>query len=294
MKPTWDDLRLSAIDFHYHAGTERHEEYSLEDFVAYAESSGRRILGITDHWGRFLGASRKPLNHYPGSLEGFAQFAREVAQAREHHPDMILAFGPEVGFGAVVNGKADVAFELPEVDFFLGEPDVGHANPEATDRYVEAMEAMAEIRERFGRPSFIAHPLRSAVNTLVGKSGEDENGLKHPFTQQLPPLSSYADPRAHVEEILGFDLGRLAAASKKHDIPFELNDSTWGRMQAQNAEWFMERHLFFFRTLLDEGARVVLGSDQHNAASPAPTPFLIAAMLGVQPRDITFLRYWLG
>ena len=293
MKPTWDDLRLMHIDLHYHAGTERAEYYSLEDFVAYAEAAGRRVVGITDHWGRFLGNSRKPLRHYEGSLDGFAAMAADVAQARKNHPDMILLFGPEAGFSAIFDGSVNAAFELDEVNLFLSEPDVRYDAPDRTERFLRAIEATARVREESGRPGFIVHPLRSAVNNLVGKGGVGPDGLRFPLNDPLPPLSTYADPCAHVEELFHMDLSVLARASKQYDVPFEINESTWGRMQAHNAEWFMERYLLFYRTLIDEGALIVLGSDQHCVEHPAPTAFIPASLLNLDAKDVTFLRHWI-
>ena len=299
MKPTWDTLRLHHVDLHYHAGTERPDGYSMYDYINYAHLSGRRILGVTDHFGRYLGGSRKPLLHYEGSPEGYQQFARDINDAREHFPDMTLLLAPEIGISALMSDRADVAFTAAHADMFLGEPGGAMGEWSVGETYIRALDAMARYRDRFGAPCVFVHPWRSHVNDLVGKGGiepdvEPPDCLRLPKSEQLPPLSSYDDPVAHVEQLFDVDIAALAHAAVEHDIPFEINESTWGRMLAHNAEWFGERYLFIFRTLMDAGVEVVLGSDLHGVTSPAPTPFHVAQPLGLQPSDMRFLRHWLG
>ena len=294
MKPTWDDLRLCDIDLHYHAGRERAGGLSLEDYIAYAQVSGRRVLGAVDHWPRLRGSRRGPYDP-EAALAHFAALGAEVAEARERHPDMCILFGPEVHFDGVLAEAMNDALQIPEVDFFLAEPDVEMYDEGVTERFIAVTEVVARVRERFRTPGFMAHPLRPAVNTLVGSGKADraENSLIYPRGSAFPPLRTCADPRAHVERLLNLDISALAEASKRLDVPFEINENTWMRMQRQNAEWFMERYLLFYRILLDEGAGVVLGSDLHDATAPSPTAFIPAAMLNLDPKQVTFLRKWI-
>jgi hypothetical protein len=289
MKPSWDELQLSHVDLHFHAGTERPAAYSLDDVVSYARATGRRVLGLTDHWGRYVRPSTKELRHYTGDMPGFAEFAADVADGRANHPDMAIAFGPEIPLSDIIEGGCEGAFVPPEVDYFMGEQ--GGSGPSDTigEEYIAGMEHMARLRDRVGRPCFIAHPLRSRVNYYVGKAGPGPKCPAHPACR---PLERYADPLAHVEELMGVNLTDLARASVEYDVPLEINESSWGRILGQNQEWFAERYLFFFRALLDMGAQVVLGSDQHSVESGACTPFTIAKMLGVTPGDMKFLRHW--
>jgi len=291
MPITWDELQLYHVDLHLHAGTERPEAYSVRDFIEHALATGRRIIGITDHWGRFLGRSKKRLNHYPGTLEGFRQFAAETHAAGAAHPEAIILFGPEMGFDHLWSETGDAAFGVPEVTFFLGEP--GGYPPEGMygEYLIRGVEAIARARDRHGRPGILSHPLRAAINRYVGKSGP---GPAHPHHPPLPPLGSLADPRTHTERLLDIDIAALAEASLRHDVPLELNESSWGRILGMNHQSFAERYLFFYRALLDEGARVTLGSDQHDAEHGASTAFIPAMILGLKPRDMTFLRHWLG
>ena len=299
MKPTWDTLRLHHIDLHYHAGTERPDGYSVRDFVNYASLTGRRFLGVTDHFGRFLGESKKPLRHYEGTLDGYRQLAREISDTREHFPEMTILHAPEIPLRMLMSGQADVAFTAADVDMFLGEPGGAMGDWSVGETYTRGLEAMARYRDRFGTPCVFVHPFRGHVGRFVGKAGIDRGGeppecLRLPQSEQLPPLGRCDDPVAHVEELFDVDLAALADAAARYDIPLELNQDTWGRAMAHNAEWFCERYLLVFRTLIDAGADVVLGSDLHSVEHPRPTPFSVAWLLNVTPRDIRFLRHWLA
>jgi hypothetical protein len=291
MKPKWDDLQLCNIDFHYHAGRERPAPYSLDDVVTYARATGRRVLGITDHWGCYVSPHTEiEYRHYPGDFSGFLQFAADVKDAREKYTDMVIPFGPETPLPDIVGGTCDDAFKVPEVDYFLGEPRGVDVVETVGDTLIEGLEHMARLRDRVGRPCFLAHPLRGLVNYYIGGTGP---GPRHPRRPPHDPLEQYRNQLAHVEEVLGICLRDFARASMDYDIPLEINESSWGRILGQNQEWFAERYLFFFRTMLDMGVKVILGSDQHIADNGACTPFTVAKILGVTPSDMTFLRHWL-
>ena len=292
MLPTWDDLALFHVDLHYHAGTERPAGYAARAFIDFAIATGRRIIGATDHWGRFLGLSRKPLNHYPGTLDGYRAFAHDIAEAQDIYPDVLLLFGPEIGIPHFVNGTAEPAFRVPEVHYLMIEPGGYESGTSTYGEYlVEGIRAGAAQRDRCGKPCFLAHPLRAAVNRYVGKTGP---GPQLPFSPPFAPLSIYSDPLSHVEDLLDIDIDALAEAAISYDVPLEINESSWGRIMGMNHASFSERHIYFFQSLIDRGTPVVLGSDQHNVESGAPTPFVLAEKIGLYPRDITFLRHWLG
>ena len=297
MKPTWDDLQLCHIDLHFHAGTGLPPESSIEDYVSYAEASGRRVLGITDHWGRFVRQTDRVYNHYNGLMKGFAELAADVQKSRENHPDMLILLGPEAGFGNIFDGSIHMALEIDEVNYFIGEPGMPADALDATEKFIEAMTEMASVRDKTGKPCFVAHPLRIPINTMAGKDNPTSVELR-PNSAPRPLLATYDDPRAHVEELFHLDISALARASVEYDIPFEINTSCWERIQIYNAQWLMDRYLFFYRTFLDEGAKVILGSDLHNTlkSQPAgglPAPFVPASILNVEPRQMTLLNTWI-
>jgi len=286
-------LELHETDLHIHAGTERAEYHTISDYLHFLVASGRKVLGITDHWGRYFRRSPKYHAHYEPSAEGFETYANEVKEEARKYPDALVIFGPEVGFGAKIEGVAEEMFTLPQVDYFIGEPGGGRPDIHYGDYLIEGIEWIADVRERYGRPSFLAHPLRHAVNSIVGRSGRDENGnVRMPLFGPTPDLSAIDDKVKSVSEYFDIDIEALAHTMVKHEVPIELNESTIGRALAQNALPFLARYLFFYRVLLDRGVTPVLSSDQHSIEHPSPTPFHFAWLLGIEVKDITFLRHW--
>jgi hypothetical protein len=291
MLPNWNDLELYNVDLHFHAGTERQPEYSAHDFVRFAAETGRRIVGLTDHWGRYLGMSQKPLNHYPGTLDGYRAFAADVHAARESYPEVIVLLGPEAGFEHLRDNSVADALLIPPADYFLAECGGGDSGQTYGDYLIDGMAAAARVRDRYDCPGFLAHPLRSAINTCVGKTGP---GPQFPKQPPLPPLAGVGDQRRHVEALFDIDIDALAEASARYDIPIEVNRSSWRRMIGMNQQPFVERYLYFYRGLIDSGASMILGSDLHGIESVAPTPFIAAQLMGLEPKAMTFLRHWLG
>ncbi len=289
--PSWDNLELFNIDLHFHAGTERPKGCSLHDFISFAVASGRRIIGVTDHFGRFtLGASAR-LNHYPGTLGGYRIFAKEVREEKDHFPGAIILFSPEIGLAHFESETGRSAMEEAEVDFIIGEPSRPDNGVELGDYLIRGMEVISEVREEYGVPGFLAHPLRALINDMLGKTGV---GPKMPKQDPFPPLMSIGDPLSDVQELLGIDVRRLAAVSDSRNVPLEINQSSWGRILAMNHQSFAERYIYFLEEFIDSGGKLVLGSDIHNVENACPTPFVVSEKLGVDPGDIGFLEKWLG
>ncbi len=291
MKPTWSDLTLGAVDLHLHAGTDRRAYHSLLDIVDFSIATGRRFMALTDHFGRFLGEARKPLQHYEGTLDGFRHFAADVFAAREARPDVYLLFAPEINFKHLFSGESDIAFSVPGIDCILGEPGAAPEGIRYGDHLIRGVQAIAKLRDTYGVPGTLVHPLRYAVCIYCCKAGA---GPKYPLHPPFPPLDSYADPVAHVEELLDIDIGKLAEALIQHDVPLELNECDWWLFLKVNHESFLERYILFYQELLKAGVHVVPGSDMHNVEYPLYTPFIVAGILGVDVSEMSFLRHWLG
>ncbi len=287
----WRDLRLSNIDLHFHAGTERPEHCSLRDFLDFAVATGRRLIGVTDHFGRFTGASRKQLNHYAGSPEGYRRFINEVHEVGSGYPHAVVLFAPEVGLAHLEGETAAMALGEPGVDLLIGEPSRPGEGETLGEYLVRGIEMIADAREEFDVPGFLAHPFRGSINSIVGKGGP---GPRMPIHEPFPPLYETEDPVEEVEKLLELDISKLARVSIREKVPFEINESSWGRIMGMNHESFAERYLLFFRTFIDEGGEVVLGSDLHNAEHPSPTPFSLAKALGVKVTDMSLLSRWVG
>ncbi len=283
MAVTWDTLQLHHIDLHFHAGTERPDDATLEDFLLAAKRSGRRVVGVTDHFWHFLGYSKNN-RHYAGTVEGYLEFADEIVAAREEFPDLLILFGPEMNMIRVLTDEGLPAFTAPGITHFIAEPHTGHWGGE---EYVNAFPRVSHLRERFGLPAFLAHPIRNVISVLR----QDESLAENP---PHPPLSTFADPVVHTGEVFDVDIPALATAAREHDVPIELNAASWHHVVASNQEWLFERYVFFYRALLDLGAEVVLGSDAHGVGFPMPTGHEALHLLGVKPKDMRFLRHWLG
>lgn len=292
---SWQDrppLSLFEIDFHCHAGTERGADVSLAEYVDFLARSGRKLAGLTDHFGRYR-SGRTDFDHYAGSADGFLQFAGEAREIGGEVPDMLILFAPEIGAGTVMDGETCGLLNEARIDYFLGEPGA-NATGESYGAYLRGVvEWIADSSDRLGVPGFLAHPLRQAVNTIVGKAGREGAALRMPLSAPLPAVGSSVDGLSRLERVLDIDVGSLGALLARYDIPVEINESSWGRVLAMNHATFAEHHLEFYRRLREAGVSFVPGSDMHSVESPAPSPFHIAWLLEVRAADITFTRHWL-
>jgi hypothetical protein len=273
-------------------GTERPEAYTVLDCVRHAVATGKRVIGATDHFSFFLERFKRRTNHYPGTPEGYRAFAREVGMAKDEFPDEILLFGPEIGLGFLSSPEAGQAFDVPEIDLFIGEAGQPPDGQTLGEYLEQGVIDIADLSARQGRPGVLGHALRGPILLYVGKTGQGPPEV--PDCGQFPSLGTYDNPREHVEELLGLSITDLARQCVRHKVPIEINHGDWRRILVNNNKPFAERYLLFYRAMMDEGVRVVLGSDTHNVEQPAPTPFIVAETLGLQPRDMTFLSHWLG
>ena len=291
MRPTWEDLRLYQIDLHFHAGTERPREYSLMDFVNYGVATGRRIIGVTDHFAFFLPRYKWKTNHYAGNLDGYRAFAEDVDAAKEAYPDEVILFGPEIGLGGLLTDEASDAFTVPTIDYVIGEAGGPPEGSTLGEYLVEGVEDLGALGREHDVPCILGHPLRWPILFHVGKTGA---GPEMPRSEPMKPLGSFDDPRRHVEELLDLDISQLARAAKRNGVPVELNEGSWERILVMNHKTFAERYLFFYGELIREGVEVVIGSDLHNAEHGAATAVFVADMLGLVPRDMPILGRWLA
>jgi histidinol phosphatase-like PHP family hydrolase len=265
-------LDIHSVDLHLHAGTERPPDMSLNEYIRLAWATGRRILGLTDHFGRFLGQSRKPLRHYPGTLDGLHTYVREIEEARERFPDMLILFAPEMGPEHLLSDETLSIVAEPFVDYILietGSPLLA----EKGNVCIEGMRVVARNRDRTGIPGITVHPLRWAVNEL-----------------SAPELAGSTDD---IEELFGVDMNALADASKRYDVPIELNGETWKRLGLRRAAWLTDRYLEFYRVLIDLGAEISPGTDQHGPAPEGEWRHGAADRLGLDTIP-PFLRHWIS
>ena len=278
----WEGLRLSSIDMHLHAGSERPAGATLDEYITTARAAGYRVVGVTDHFWYFLGLSDKKQTNYPGTLEGYQALAEDVHRARAAHPDMELFFGPEINMIRVMTHECESAFDAVGVTHFYAEP---HIHFRTTGTYIDGFRRIAELRERYGVPGALVHPLRCQIGDYI-KGGFD------PDDAAQEPLLQMDDPIGHIAGLFDVDPRALGKAARETDVAIEINGGSWNNLVSRNREWFIERYLLFYRVLLDEDVRVTLGSDLHGVGPAMPGATVPAMLLGVQPADLLYLRDW--
>ncbi len=285
-------LHVHNVDLHYHAGQERHHETTLEDYVEHARLSGRRVLGLTDHLGRYLGgnasAGRNDL-HYPASLAGLEEYRRDVDRMQPLYPELLLLFAPEVPPATALSEVPDTVTAL--ADFFIIE--AAFPSPSSPEQNTEALVArLRETREftdRTGRPAFIAHPMRAAVNLRL---------IKHqvqPWVTEMPPRPGGEFTPGELKEFFLLDFERIGRAAAELGVPLELNGNTQYRVRSSNLPAPLQMLWSALGVLNSLGCELLPGSDQHGfRAGVGRIGMYVAAdcfhALGITIRDMPFLE----
>jgi len=277
-----DRLRIYNVDLHYHAGTERSDGCSLDDYLEYAVLTGRVVVGVTDHFGRFLyGGEAKPGEPYERSREGFLAFHRDVVEARSRWPQLALLFAPEFGPGAA----KDITDEhISRSDYFIFEPHPLAGPGSLTDTLTATVRDCRALMDRTGIPAFVAHPFRSTVNLQVAKHGIA------PWAAQLEPLGEVSDLAAEVNAAFEMDVLAVAKAFRECDVPMEVNTETQSRILTRNLYAYHDRLRAVHRIMRDQGVDLVPSSDIHSILHGTPVPHQTFHELGLAPSDIRFLR----
>jgi hypothetical protein len=296
--PSLDVLHPHNIDLHYHAGQERQPGTTLEGYLEHAAMTGRTILGVTDHLEKYIGlplssAWDPPL--YEQSVAGLQAYRADVDALRGAYPALRIFFGPEIHAGPRIDlrrmpqGVADVS------DYFLASlPDVDTSIDHNTTAKVERLHAMADLRERTGRPVFIAHPFRSAVDNRLVKRPIA------PWVTALVPRTPDAFSDIEVNRFFGFDMRAFGRACGELALPIEINGGTDGRIRGLNLPAPLQLLWAAYRIAKGEGATFVPGSDQH-AYLRTPerregryVPFDAFHYLGLGTGDLDLVRQLLG
>ncbi len=296
--PSLDVLHPHNIDLHYHAGQERQPGTTLEGYLEHAAMTGRTILGVTDHLEKYIGlplssAWDPPL--YEQSVAGLQAYRADVDALRGAYPALRIFFGPEIHAGPRIDlrrmpqGVADVS------DYFLASlPDVDTSIDHNTAAKVERLHAMADLRERTGRPVFIAHPFRSAVDNRLVKRPIA------PWVTALVPRTPDAFSDIEVNRFFGFDMRAFGRACGELALPIEINGGTDGRIRGLNLPAPLQLLWAAYRIAKGEGATFVPGSDQH-AYLRTPerregryVPFDAFHYLGLGTGDLDLVRQLLG
>ena len=281
------EINIYNVDLHYHAGKERQDGVSLYDYLDYAQKTDRRILGLTDHYGLYFprdGVGRD--RTYPASLDGLLQYREDVAHESSKFPDLKILFAPEL------SPKDDLAAMPREViavsDYFISEPDHTEGLAENTASMQKRLFEVADFREKTGKPVFLAHPFRQAVNNRLVKAEIE------PWVSRLDyrPWQEY--DYSTVRDFFGFEIKQLARTARELDIPVEVNGNTQYRVRSANSPAALQLLWAALAFMLGEGASLVPGSDLHgfkagvgNIGQYVPQDCFEA--LGQSLADITFL-----
>jgi len=287
------ELTYGNIDFHFHAGYERHPDTSLDDYFEFACMTGRRVLGVTDHFGYYVPGRDEGQRPYAGNLDGFLRFIADIDETRARFPMLRILKCPELSAASLDHDIPDEAVQASQ--FFLCEPpgvERDQVGPNTTRRLNHIRKA-AELQKATSRPVLLVHPFRAAVNQRL---------VKEPIEPRISQLES-APCGVFSEEDLNdffmFDLRRYADACRQEEIPIEINGNTDSRIRRVNLAVPYRMLLAAYRLLLDSGVDLVPGSDLHGIRSGVGRggeyiPWMTFETLRLSPRDSAFVRALLG
>jgi histidinol phosphatase-like PHP family hydrolase len=292
-------LYVHNIDLHYHAGQERQPGTTLEGYLEHAVMTGRTVLGLTDHLEKYIGdplssAQKPPL--YTQNVQGLQAYRADVDTMRERFPSLSLLFGPEIHAGPRIDILSLPRGVVDLSDYFLVSlPNKADENPADgnqsanlanTEAKISQVWAMAEMRERTGKPVYVCHPFRSAVNDRLVKRPIA------PWVSALAPRSPDQFSKEQINRFFGFDVSALGRACAELDIPVEINGGTDGRIRALNLPAPLRMLWAAYQLMQQEGVRFVPGSDQHGYLRTPERregryiPFDAFEALGVQAEDV--------
>lgn len=285
-------MQIHQIDLHYHAGQERQPESSLHDYLMHARITGRRVLGLTDHLQFFLSgheisaerASRFP---YEPSLDGLARYRGELDELRGTFDDLELYFAPEVPPKVTLAEMPQRVLDLS--DYFICECFFPQSRQEHTEKVIARLEEMAAFTAATGKPTFLAHPFRNAVNYRLVKREIE------PWVTAIEPRSDRAFDVARLSDFFLLDVDAVGAASARTGVPLEVNGGTQGRVRASNLPAALQMLWASYERFLAQGATLVPGSDQHAFTKGIGrmggyVPFDCFEAIGVKGEDIDFLN----
>ena len=212
---------------------------------------------------------------------------KDIDNLRERFPTLEIFLGPEIHAGlridiqCIPQGVADIS------DYFLVSLPTDHTSVDAnTEARVSQIHAITNIREHTGRPVFVAHPFRTAVNNRLVKRSIP------PWVTVLAPRSPREFKDSEVNEFFGFDVRALGRACRECDLTVEVNGGTDSRIRGLNLPAPLQMYWASYLILKEEGVTFAPGSDQH-AYMRTPTrregryvPFDAFAALEVRVEDM--------
>jgi hypothetical protein len=287
-----ETLYVHNIDLHYHAGQERPAGTTLAGHLEHATLTGRTVLGCTDHLERYLCLPRPsagpPL--YERSVAGLQAYRADVDRLRGQFPALTLFFGPEVHAGPRIDLEQIPQGVVDVSDYFLSSlPTIKDSIGANTEARIARVRALAEMRERTGKPIFVAHPFRAAVNQRL---------VRHPIAPWVTAVAPRAPERFTDDELnvfFGFDVRALGRACSEYGVPLEVNGGTDGRIRGLNLPAPLQMLWASYLVFKQEGATFVPGSDQHayvrnpRRREGRYVPFEAFAVMGLAAQDLVFV-----
>ncbi len=286
-----EDLSVHNVDLHFHAGLERQRGRTLADYLNHALVTGRVVLGITDHLGRYL-APKKTVEdpNYEQTLAGLRDFRADVDRHRGLFPALRLFFGPEISPNTDLEALAENRAVLDVSDHVLCEfPGVDESADRNTERKIQRIQEAGAFATRTGKPVFIAHPFRAPVNYRLVKRDIE------PWITALPAGPDAVFSEAELNRFFLFDIRAVARVARASGVPLEVNGGTHNRIRNVNLPAPLRMLRAAYRIIRDEGVELVPGSDQHGLMQGTsrggyPVPYDTFEALDLCVADMTFVR----
>lgn len=282
-------MQIHNVDLHYHAGQERQTDVSLFSYLEYAQNTGRRILGVTDHYSLYFPRENSTRTFkYTNSFEGLIQYNREVEELKSLFPALTILFAPEMG----PRDNLDIVPSeiIEKSDYFICEPLHSAESAEAnTESMIKRLREVSVFIADSGKPAFLAHPFRSSVNNMLIK-----NNI-HPQVTEIGYRDHWSD--FDYDELCGFfkfDIKSVAKAACELGIAIEINGNTQYRIRSSNLPAVLQMLWTAYKVMADEGAEFVPGSDLHGFVTGVGkigqyVPYDCFEMLGIKYDDIKFI-----
>jgi hypothetical protein len=166
---------------------------------------------------------------YEQSVAGLQVYRADVEGLRGRFPALKIFFGPEIHAGPRIDIRRISQGVVEVSDYFLVSlPTVDTCADANTEAKVDHIRAIAEMRERTGKPVFVAHPFRAAVDARLVKRPIA------PWVTALAPRSPHAFTDDQVNAFFGFNVRALGRACRECAVPIEVNGGTDSRIRGLN------------------------------------------------------------
>jgi hypothetical protein len=204
-----------------------------------------------------------------------------------------VLFGPELSMhhdlGALPNRIAEISDLLP-----CEAPDVSDDATRNTERYAARVEQIRRLMDRCGKPAFLSHPFRSAIDARLVFSPIPPEVT----AMRARPRLDFADDE--LDWFYMLDVRALARQCARHAVPVEVNGQALLRMVRLNLPVFSDLFCAVHRVMREEGVELVPGSDQHELRTGfggrggCPVPWQVFERLGVGIADMPLVRHLTG